>query len=259
MQCAILYTATLTPCTVVQCHKDIMKKNGKSGSQGSQAAKKRKTNYKRKAIPEDAKAVICYCPQVCPDVMRVQLQFVRNQDVGGGGTASSLSFIFRGNSCFDPDISVIADKAMGFDQWAAFYRRYRVLASKITYRVSNTGSTGLLFGVVPLNTSGIITDKRILINSQYEKHKLLGTGQGTSSGVITHYMPTNVIRSGPPNLVRYEEDYSALTTTVPSKEWFWNCFVFGQDSSDPSQFLCTVDIDIEYMVEFYDRQTLPLS
>jgi len=46
---------------------------------------------------------------------------------------------FRLNGLFDPDFSLGGHQPMGFDEWSAFYGRYRVKSAKCKIRaVSNT-------------------------------------------------------------------------------------------------------------------------
>ena len=114
--------------------------------------KKRKYTKKKSVIPRSPSR-LSY-PGVCPDVMQVQLTYSRSGAFTG---AAPRSNVFRGNSCFDPDFSGVGAQPRGFDQWKAFYRRYRVIASKCTARggtVAASNASGLV--VTALNTNTVI-------------------------------------------------------------------------------------------------------
>ncbi len=125
--------------------------------------------YSRKAIPKTPKAVICYCPQVCPDVMRVQLKYNGRKTSNGGGTVNIEDYIFRGNSCFDPDFAVGGDQPLGFDEWSALYRRYRVIACKADVDFINDAGVSAFGYVTAENTSSAYTDRSNAMEPFFKK------------------------------------------------------------------------------------------
>ena len=221
--------------------------------------KTKKRKYSRKKIPKDMpKAVISYCPQICPDVMRVRLPYVESRELSGGGLSSVSGFVFRGNSLFDPSLTGIGNQPLGRDEWSNFYRRYRVLGSKLTVRYS-PASSGVVMsgGVIPLNTAAVITSASQYQEQQYAKFIPLGNPNATGQGVISMYVSTDQIRGMPKGGTRVNADLSSLTSDNPINQWYWHIAAVADDGA--TSWSCYFVAEIEYYVELYDRETLSRS
>lgn len=221
-------------------------------------AKKAKKNYKRKTPPKASKAVICYSPNVCPDVMRVTLSYNSRKQAAGGGISAIQDFVFRGNGAFDPDAAAGGQQPLGFDQWSAFYRRYRVIGSKVTIEGVANSAISAGIGIVPIHTNTLYTNRDEAAEAAYEKSVIVGQANSTNYAKLTHSMTTAVMRGAPVNLTRYEEDYNALISANPTKEWYWHTYAYGIGGSGLS-FTVDLEVKVEYDIEFYDRQTLVRS
>ena len=212
---------------------------------------------KWKRDEQDAKdrVVICYAPQICPDVMRVRLPYVQLARFSGTGIANQ---VFRGNSCFDPDQSGIGTQPLGHDQWSALYRRYRVLASKVTVQAASLDDDANLVYIVPLNTSAFISSRETVLENEKAKTLTLGQQAGSSRGSLQYYMDTAKQRGTSKDGVKTEIDYSADVGNNPTLQWYWHVGVL-----DLSSALQGVEVDlmvkVEYFVEYFDRETLSSS
>lgn len=223
---------------------------GKKKSYG----KKRKYTKKKMVIPRNPGRL--HCTGVCPDVMSVQLHYSRNGSLTG---ASPQSRVFRGNSCFDPDFTGVGSQPLGFDQWSQFYRRYRVIASKIVVSSVTKSTEGTRIAVAPLNTNTVITLPTTLQESNYCKQsRTTGLSTGSSTSSVTNYISTAAIRGGPFDIVQYEADLSALISTNPTQQWYWHVMNYNVDGSI-TNIDTNINVDICYYVEFYDRETLSQS
>lgn len=220
--------------------------------------KKNGGHYERKNDKDSQKAVICYCPQVCPDVMQVQLHYNLGKAAQGLGAVSIVDFVIRGNSPFDPDFAVGGQQAMGFDQWSAFYRRYRVLGSKIDLSATNDSAVNAAFGVVPLNTSSALISATQLLETQYNKQKYVGGDASKGVDRLTSYISTAKMRGGPHDIVHYESDLTSVVTGNPTEQWYWHMYAYGIGAG-ATNFDCTLIATITYYVQFYDRETLVRS
>jgi len=160
---------------------------------------------------------------------------------------------------FDPDFTGIGNQPLGHDQWAAFYRRYRVLASKITLYCSSqdTGDSVVMY-VLPLNTSSAFATRETILEQIGAKQQILSITSGQNRGVLESYMSTNAIRGVPKDSIRTDADYSANIANNPALEWFWHFGAF-----DTSNALDGINVDLmvkaEYYVEYFDRETLVSS
>lgn len=204
------------------------------------------------------KANICYTPSVCPDVMSVQLKYSVRKTPQGGGTVDIGDFVFRGNGAYDPDFASGGQQPMGFDQWSAFYRRYRVKAVKTNVLFINNAAVTAIGYISPLNTSAAITDKNIATENQYSKTVNLGQDAGNNQGNLTHYISTAKMRGGPADIVSYEQDLSALNSTVPNQEFYIHVGAYGVGSSNVN-FEVDCEVTLTYYIEFYDRESLVRS
>lgn len=217
-------------------------------------SKKRKYTKKAVSIPRSPSRL--HYPGVCPDVMSVQLKYSRNGAFTGTGQASN---VFRGNSCFDPDFTGIGSQPRGFDQWKLFYRRYRVIASKCTARASTiaaNNSTGLV--ITALNTNTVLTSPIDALESNHAKASKVTSSAGTSDMMVSNYKSTASVRGGPYDIVQYETDLSALTSTNPLQQWYWHVTAYNADGSTGS-IDTNVNVEIIFYVEFFDRETLTQS
>lgn len=220
--------------------------------------KRQRTHYKRKEADKQAKAVICRTPGVCPDVMCVQLSYNTRQNALGGGAVPIVDFVYRGNSCFDPEFAIGGAQPMGFDQWAAFYRRYRVKGIKVILQGAADAAINAGMGIAIMNTSSNLTDRDNAIEQRYGVNKLLGSDSSHGVDTLEYYIPTHVIRGGPRDLVQYEQDLTALVNTNPAQQFFVHTYAYGVGASGNS-FEVNLDTKLIYYVEFYDRESLPQS
>lgn len=214
--------------------------------------------YKTYKGKDEPKAVICKCPRVCPDVMQVQLHYNAQKSAAGGGALPIDDYVFRGNGCFDPDFAVGGAQPLGYDQWSAFYRRYRVRGSKITVRCSNNAAIDATAYIVAMNTSSGIVDRNQIMEMTYSKFTPLSNDAGQPAIQHELYCSTAQVRGSPADIVQYEADLSALVTTTPTQEWFWHVGGIGYGSS-ANNFDINMDITVTYYVDFYDRETLSRS
>lgn len=229
-----------------------MVKNGKKRGKSTQ-----KKLYKRRKLEDSEKAVICYCPKVAPDVMRVHLTFNQNYAISAS-TSDISTKVFRGNSIFDPDTGTTPTQPLGYEQWATLYRRYRVIASRAEIRFMADGSAVPLTGVVvPMTSSVVYTDPVGYKTSAYAKQVTLGTSLNTGFGDIESYMSTDKIRGMPRNGVRVAQELSSIFASDPTQQWFWHVSLCADDNSTTWEGV--MNVTIVYDVELYDRANLSQS
>ena len=204
------------------------------------------------------KAVICYCPKVCPDVMRVRLSYSDQLALTGAGLASWRAHVYRGNSLNDPDLTGGGHQPMGHDQWAAFYRRYRVLACYIEYTPA-ADTDGVVFstGIIPMNTSTLLSTIQQYEESAYNVSKAFGNTNATGVTKVSVYQSTDKQRGMPYNGTRMNGELSALMNGNPIDQWYFHVFAHADDGS--TTWTVAGTIKITYDVELYDRESLSLS
>lgn len=221
--------------------------------------KKRKRNgkYSRASLTKvSPKAVICYCPKTCPDVMRVQLRYISRIGPSGGAIVDIQDFVYRGNGPFDPEFAAGGSQPMGYDQWSAFYRKYRVRAAKITVKTVNNSDSAVWAFIAALNTSSAITNRSQLAEFEYSTTKPIARkGSGDAKNEISMYVTTAEIRGRPHDIVDYESGLASLNNTVPSLGWFFHVGAYAQGGNSTT-FDTSQEVMVTYYMDFFDRETL---
>lgn len=222
----------------------------------AQASKGYVKKWKKDKKEVKDKVTICYTPGIVPDVMRVCLPYFYLGNISGTGIVAN---VFRGNSLFDPDFTGVGSQPLGRDEWSAFYRRYRVLASKVTITATttDTGDSTILF-IQPMNTSSILVNRIQILEQEHGAQKMLATSTGMNRATVSQYMDTASMRGIPKAGVRINNELSAASGSNPNEQFFWHVGVL-----DTSSLVDTITADImvkiEYYVEFFDRETLSQS
>lgn len=67
--------------------------------------------------------------------------------------ATVTSRLFRLNSLYDPDLSGLGTQPVGYDQWAAFYNKYRVVSTEVEIRVENRLAESFTVVYFPTDTA----------------------------------------------------------------------------------------------------------
>lgn len=169
--------------------------------------------------------------------------------------------IYRGNSLFDPDLSGGGFQPAGFDQWAAFYNRYRVHASSILVKArDNQTSDGNPFNmllIMPKNDTTPETNYVDAACEPYAKKRFLPTKDAGYPLTVKHYMTTRKIR-GISKAAAEDQDYQASISANPLREWYWHIYAQNVNASVVSQDV-KVYIELTYYCTFMDRRPLDRS
>lgn len=191
-----------------------------------------------------------------PDEVRVGLRYTTQVAITNTvGVANS--YIFRGNSVFDPDFTGIGSQPNGFDQWKTMYGRYRVLGSKCIVRPVSTSTTLLPIDVClcPVPTGvAVATSLENLKCNKYAVENVLSQNLRTT---LSATMSTACLLGLFKNAVETERDFAALITTDPARVWFWQiaCGPVDGTSTTTTQFY----VDLEYDTVFCERIDNSLS
>lgn len=184
------------------------------------------------------------------DSMFVKLTYCDDVAITGGVLAY-MSYIYRGNSLYDPDLTGVGHQPLYFDQYINLYARYRVLGSKIQIDVINSNGGSALFYVVEPNTDiSSITD----IATLYEQArsgapKIVPIAQRVASR-MKKYASTRKIMGLVKSQV-FDDDFAGTSGSNPIQLWYWNLLFASTDQTTvPSgRFI----IKITYFCQFYDR------
>lgn len=164
--------------------------------------------------------------------------------------------IFRMNSLFDPDFSGAGAQPLGFDQWAAFYTRYRVLRAKAKVMfAAPTSLTECSVGLIPNLVNTIDVSGPSVYAEPNARYSIFSTNGGWKPELevdmrMEKLFGVNAQQFG-------EEGYSALTSANPlNVAWLHvRCETVSGGLSGSVSYILTIDYD----VEFYQRVELELS
>jgi hypothetical protein len=222
----------------------------------------RKITTKRKAIPRSIRSVQSYKQvtynsthiQAFPDRYVTTLVYEDSESITS--TNNYASYVYRGNSVYDPDYTAVGHQPTGFDNLAALYNRYRVLSSDITVSaLNNIGTTPAVAVIVPnteiLTYTNANEFKEALRARKTTTIPVAGYGTRTvrhrcSSGAILGLNPTET----------YNEGTASEVTTNPVHLWYWNVVAVNMLSVGVN---LSIDVRIKYRVEFFDKINPGLS
>lgn len=190
--------------------------------------------------------------EITPDSVHLKLAvgFLITLDLS---TTGYDEYIFRANSLFDPDFTGTGYQPIGFDEWSAFYNRYRVKESRVRAVFSTSGSLPCCVGITFNHASSGAMTFSNNIGEPYTTWNMVGA---TGSPPVNVERRVSVrdyfgIRSNYP----LDEDYTASVSGNPSRVLF--AHVWANTTS--SAGACTAFVELEFECEFYERVDLNMS
>jgi len=214
---------------------------------------------KRSQKPRNKDGIVTRIPQpIAPNSTYVRLTWI--------DTVSSMNYAgytyvwkrYQVNGAYDIDPLIGGTAMAGFAEWAAFYRRYRVLKSKFTARCANFDSNTFVQGVLlPLNldpgATPSLTTLQTWAMQPYAKTFMLSAKGGMDRANVS--LTTDLIKFAGLKGVAYDDTFASLCTTVPANGVYVGVgfialggptFTLGIATA----FTCELDI------EFYERAEL---
>lgn len=199
---------------------------------------------------------ICRVPGITvPDKTLVKLKYVQRVNMSITAAAQVQIQKFSGNSAFDPDYTGVGTQPNGYDQWAAFYSKYCVMASKFKVKLIPTGTTAptsaLEAVVVPVPSTSTPAGATIDAIKQQKYACWNVFGQGMDLPRCETYMETGKLYGKSKDAIKAEDNFSALVTADPATEWTWILATTAVDQS--SSCPCYAYVEVVYYVMFSDR------
>lgn len=194
---------------------------------------------------------------VCPDAIVVKLKYATSYRI----TSALFEKTFRGNGLYDPDQSGVGHQPLGFDQWMAFYAKYRCYASriKVTILNNNDNSTSpnnnVTCVVLPTISSSAITSDEQGDELMDSKTDDAGKSTGPAEDKLENYMSTSKILGIPD--VRYDLSLSGTAAADPVYTWFWKVITNSTEALTAQNTF--VNVQIDYTVEFFQKNILAQS
>jgi len=183
------------------------------------------------------------------DSVRTNLQYTDTISV----TSASYQtvYVYRGNSCYDPDQTSTGHQPLYFDTYSQVYTKYKVYGASITLHVGNDQSRTVGLAIVPTtNPLSVGASAYEILDQPRAQWKLIPAVNINSKSMRARYSTTEILGLNPKQIE--DEDYSAAVTTSPGSLWYINLFAFNVDAAQLDIALNVV-VKIDYDVRFYDR------
>ena len=190
-----------------------------------------------------------------PPLMKVDLHYESLVTLMPG--AAVASYVFRGNSLFDPDYTGTGHQPRYYDQLTPIYGRYKVLRSAITVEMINgSPNSGAIFAITP-NTE-------IITFTSWQQASELPRSKTSQIVPVASRYPFKLSSSASTKsicgLLPYQvndEDWSASIGTNPVQIWYWNINVASIDES--SHVTVSLRVRLKYHAVMYDRLDVATS
>lgn len=174
-------------------------------------------------------------------------------------TTNNFSDSFSGN-----DLHVIHSGwtvlPVGYSEFLTFYQKYVVIGSRIKLEIVNGSSdvaiTGIWMALYPSRTATVVSGTVIDAAAQpYATNGFIGSPLAANKVNMRNSMSTSRLFG---YNSRVDEDFSGDAGNSPAMPWFWVFSLSGIDN-DPIFPTVQVLVKIDYLVEFYDRNTIALT
>lgn len=165
--------------------------------------------------------------------------------------APAKTYVFRGNSVFDPDVTATGIQPQMFDDMTAMYGSYTVTSSKIQVQWKNTANLGTTVGIekslssTPIVLTNITADP--FLTRHVKCHSLPSYLLGSTNGVMSQKDYDTTKRMFEVKDVLSDGDYAGNGGN-PTNQWYW--ILHAQDSLDPTTGT-NVQISCEVILTYY--------
>lgn len=218
---------------------------------------KKAKNYRRRKLGSGP-TIAALKASIVPDRLIVRLPYVNQANITGAAGVP-IDTQYRLNSIFDPEVSAAVgqSKALGTNEWSAFYNRYRVIGANVYFLARNTNSDAAYVGMVANNDTGGLTTEGAFEQSRV-KFKMVGSTSGGHDVCILkkYYNLANL--TGRPKVSYISDDrYQAETTANPAEAI--HLHLVTQPASPSLSVSLHTQVKIVYLVELFDRKALAQS
>lgn len=181
---------------------------------------------------------------ICPNSLIVPLVLVPSKvDIVCTSGASGYD-VWRCNNIYAPvDGTTATPQPLGHDEWAAFYKYYRVIAGKFEVSAYNATDTNPF--EIALNASGATGGAGSLGLAAEGRAKMRTGGHNKSVVRSSLYRKMHNIFGVSKANYMADPNYKADTNTSPGKEGIWQVWVRPFDESS------TVTISVKMRITYY--------
>lgn len=195
-----------------------------------------------------------------PDRMICKLQYKDNINLAGVSPADYAVWNGRLNSLYDIDYALVnGHQPLGYDQWGAFYQKYRVFKVGVSVTFINNTTTGVQCGVLPYNfINGNISQ---IGDDDYEQPHVVSRTIAGSAGMnkCTLKKVVDIPRIMGRSHAQYKSEDLYAATWSASPQNICNLAVFARTINGAAPPTVQAIINLTLYCEFFDRKQMALS
>lgn len=171
------------------------------------------------------------------------------------GTATD-EYQFNLNSLFDPNRTGTGHQPLGFDQWATFYNRYRVLGVDVRATFATTSTVPLRVGITASNSATNLTylSSEELPNTRHAV--ISGSTGGPAVRELNMYVPLHVLNGRTLAEYKGSQNTEAMFSASPTEILILHTYASSYDGSNVAY---SADIRLIFRTELFDRTELTES
>jgi hypothetical protein len=150
-------------------------------------------------------------------------------------------------------VSGVGQQPVGFDEWSAFYEAYRVVGSQITLQLQRTTSECILT-VTPSNDNGAPSTTDLAMQAPYTTYDVISSSIFKSQQI--NQMNSATIFGV--DSILYDDDFQALVTASPNRQWYWtiNCTIYDGTTTS---LVTYINVLVSYDTIMFRRRPLGQS
>lgn len=173
-------------------------------------------------------------------------------------STGAWTYVYRLNSVFDPNFTGTGHQPNGFDQWSAFYGKYRVTGGSWRITLANQDAQYALDVVAVERANDNSIDSNLYDYLQEPRSHYACAAPRGAPCVSLGSRFKNQRLLGLTKSEFADQDYAALVSANPAVLTWLNLFV-QVNNSEISAADQSILIEIEYHVEFFEREELDAS
>lgn len=173
--------------------------------------------------------------------------------------------LYRLNGLYDPLYALGGNQPLGFDQYAALYKKYYVKGVKVDCDFYAFTEAGVMpndmkcFVWIDTDIVAPVSIVQMMERCTAKGGKFVRPGNVYAGGGKAHQLTLRATTKGVTDHGFEDPDLSSDVSTTPVKEYFLHVCWFGQSPAVPASRSVICDVNIVYDVIFYDAQNLPSS
>lgn len=191
-----------------------------------------------------------------PDQLYVKLKYSVNLTYQPAAGVSSQN-TFRANSVFDPDFTGAGAQPRYFDQYAALYNQYQVLACAAKHEVSNIGAMPVYMATAWTDIDPTTLTLQNTVEQRFGKsHGVIGALTGNGQRTIKSYMSMKKLHGFTNGMSQVDFLVSAVSGN-PTDPSFHKVVV--QPVDETSNASVTIRTTLTYYVKFFSLVNIAAS